>query len=281
MSKEFNPEGQNDLPQVKSKKTTAKKGNPKYAIEIYEPEKAFEPSEKLINRMQNQEKKKEVSELFKQMRCFLEEPIIKKHIKKKNAKIIVFCRNRPEFKFAESKTGEWFGEINPNIHTYQIYIGSKMNENGRHTDSNIKQLQAFNDDVSPALKLLYCVGLSSEDIHIKTADGVVMLHTTIPIPVNYKQQIDLAVKISNQTDSPIFDLVRSPHALMRAYEFIKKCQEEEDATQAKKIELADTVTQFLDLSYRLTDAYAKPPVTIEEKVDAVVADLEIKRAYQQ
>ena len=69
------------------------------------------------------------------------------------------------------------------------------------------ELNAFaGDNERNAIRLLYCVDMLNEGIHIKDVDGVVMLRPTIS-PIVYLQQIGrcLACSSDGSTSQVIFD----------------------------------------------------------------------------
>lgn len=73
------------------------------------------------------------------------------------------------------------------------------------------ELNAFaGDNERNAIRLLYCVDMLNEGIHIKDVDGVVMLRPTIS-PIVYLQQIGrcLACSSDGSTSPVIFDLVNN------------------------------------------------------------------------
>ena len=127
--------------------------------------------------------------------------IFKCHMPNRFAKLIVFCRNLEHIAQCREDMHRWLGP------------GKKIREYVCRSDekaANI-ELNAFaGDNERNAIRLLYCVDMLNEGIHIKDVDGVVMLRPTIS-PIVYLQQIGrcLACSSDGSTSPVIFDLVNN------------------------------------------------------------------------
>jgi len=65
---------------------------------------------------------------------------------------------------------------------------------------------AFIGDSSEYLKLLYCVDMLNEDIHVDNVDGSILLRHMIS-PIIYKWQIEHALSTGKKKNPVIFDIV--------------------------------------------------------------------------
>lgn len=127
--------------------------------------------------------------------------ILKCHMPNRFAKLIVFCRNLEHIAQCREDMHRWLGP------------GKKIREYVCRSDEKAAdiELNAFaGDNERNAIRLLYCVDMLNEGIHIKDVDGVVMLRPTIS-PIVYLQQIGrcLACSSDGSTSPVIFDLVNN------------------------------------------------------------------------
>mgnify|MGYP002566034638 FL=1 len=127
--------------------------------------------------------------------------IFKCHMPNRFAKLIVFCRNLEHIAQCREDMHRWLGP------------GKKIREYVCRSDEKAAdiELNAFaGDNERNAIRLLYCVDMLNEGIHIKDVDGVVMLRPTIS-PIVYLQQIVrcLACSSDGSTSPVIFDLVNN------------------------------------------------------------------------
>ena len=127
--------------------------------------------------------------------------IFKCHMPNRFAKLIVFCRNLEHIAQCREDMHRWLGP------------GKKIRKYVCRSDEKAAdiELNAFaGDNERNAIRLLYCVDMLNEGIHIKDVDGVVMLRPTIS-PIVYLQQIGrcLACSSDGSTSPVIFDLVNN------------------------------------------------------------------------
>lgn len=125
--------------------------------------------------------------------------VFKKHMKDKNGKYIVFCADYEHMQDMLSTSKEWFVDVDPLPHIYIAY------SNNAETS---KAFEDFKNDNSNHLKLLYCIDMLNEGIHVDDVSGVVLLRPTIS-PIIYKQQIGRALSASKCKDTVIFDIVNN------------------------------------------------------------------------
>jgi superfamily II DNA or RNA helicase len=157
-------------------------------------------------------KMQQAKRMINDLDCGIEK-IFKKHIPNKNGKYIVFCPNIERLVQTAKECDSWFAEVNHNIHKYSVYSSNPDSE---------KQFEDFkNDGGNTALKLLFCVDMLNEGVHIDGVEGVIMLRATQSANVFY-QQLGRALSCSNATAHPvIFDIVNNYETGDTAQEYAK------------------------------------------------------------
>ena len=101
------------------------------------------------------------------------------HITNKCGKYIVFCANKEHMDEMVSHVLEWFAGVNPDVVVYEAYSDDP------NTD---KAFADFKTDTSDRLKLLFCIDMLNEGVHVEGISGVILFRPTIS-PIIYKQQI--------------------------------------------------------------------------------------------
>ena len=101
------------------------------------------------------------------------------HITNKAGKYIVFCANKEHMDEMVSHVPEWFAGVNPDVVAYEAYSDDP------NTD---KAFADFKTDTSDRLKLLFCIDMLNEGVHVEGISGVILFRPTIS-PIIYKQQI--------------------------------------------------------------------------------------------
>lgn len=121
------------------------------------------------------------------------------HITNKSGKYIVFCSGKEHMDEMISHVPEWFVSIDA---TPTIY---KALSDDPTTD---KAFAAFKADNSTHLKLLFCIDMLNEGVHVEGISGVILFRPTIS-PIIYKQQIGRALTAGDSTTPLILDVVNN------------------------------------------------------------------------
>ena len=177
---------------------------PTYVISIYAYQRELERYADRVNRIKNVGIRKKGNEQIEALRRALEKAdgldvVFKKHIRDKTGKFIVFCSNIEHLKEMVSKVPEWFSGVDTAPHVYAAYS---------YLPEANSAFQDFKEDNSEHLKLLFCIDMLNEGIHVDDISGVVLSRPTVS-PIIYKQQIGRALS-ANKTKSPIiFDIVNN------------------------------------------------------------------------
>ena len=123
--------------------------------------------------------------------------VFEHHITNKSGKYIVFCVGKEHMDEMVSHVPEWFAGVNPEVVVYEAY------SNDPNTD---KAFADFKTDTSDRLKLLFCIDMLNEGVHVEGISGVILFRPTIS-PIVYKQQIGRALTAGDNTTPLILDVV--------------------------------------------------------------------------
>ena len=181
---------------------------PKYVVPDFIREDELESLLEKINSVEDERKeelKAEYDELVKKSDKAKGIPdLLKENITEQDGKYIIFCKDIEDMKDKMSKAKEWFGEIDGEPEIYGIH--SKDN-------TSSKQLQAFNNSSSKHLKLMYCVGMIDEGVHLNNISGVILAAKTGSRPT-YLQRIGRAISSGrDKKQSLVIDLVNNNEIL--------------------------------------------------------------------
>ena len=161
---------------------------PEYVLSIYSCSKDIEKYQSRIRRAKTKATRDEAQKKLDALRRSLEnaaglDMVFTKHIKDRHGKYIVFCSNVEHLRETEAHIREWFSGVDSNPVIYKAY--------SEDTESS-KAFDAFRKDDSPHLKLLLCIDMLNEGIHVDGVSGVILLRPTVS-PIVYKQQIGRAL----------------------------------------------------------------------------------------
>jgi hypothetical protein len=119
----------------------------------------------------------------------------------KPGKYIVFCANVTHMREIAGKAREWFARVDKRPRIYMTYAANPAA--GR-------EYEAFKQDNHPGLRLLYCIDMLNEGIHVEDISGVILSRPTAS-PIIYKQQIGRALSADKNTSANpvIFDIVNN------------------------------------------------------------------------
>ena len=119
---------------------------------------------------------------------------------KKDGKYIVFCSGRKHMEEMEALAGQWYGALDPSPTVYRAAYDNSLSP---------EEVKRFSADRSGHLKLLFCIDMLNEGVHVADVDGAVLLRPTAS-PTLYLQQVGRALSVpdeSKEAQPVIFDLV--------------------------------------------------------------------------
>lgn len=193
---------------------------PKYVIAMYSYKKELEQLKKRIQALSNQGLITENQKLLEQLRRALEQAegldiVFEKHMEKKNGKYIVFCSSKEHMDEMKEQVSTWFRRVDREPRIYTAFY------NDTATD---REFREFKKDNSAHLKLLFCIDMLNEGVHVDDVDGVILLRPTVS-PIIYLQQIGRALSAGSGKTPVIFDLVNNFDSLS-CIDCLKKEMEE-------------------------------------------------------
>ncbi len=175
---------------------------PKYVLTLYAFEQECERYQRRICKTGGAAGK-QAEILLSKLRRRLEEAdgicrIFERHMPDHKGKYLVFCSDRAHMEKLLSCVPAWFGAVDPAPHIYQVYAENTQAK---------EVFSCFKADESEHLKVLFCIDMLNEGIHVDGLAGVILCRTTVS-PIVYKQQIGRALSAAAGTPV-IFDLVNN------------------------------------------------------------------------
>lgn len=178
---------------------------PTYISALYTFDEEIEKAKKKINKFMNsEEEKKELTKQLEAAKRKLElshgvSEILKKHIKSKSGKYIVFCQNIEHLNTMQPIVGSWFSKAGFETRTYTVH--SKMT-------GKDKEFLAFKNNNDDCIRLLFGINSFNEGIHLDDISGIIMIRPT-QSNIIYLQQLGRALNAGTSNNSIVFDLVNN------------------------------------------------------------------------
>lgn len=179
---------------------------PKYVGALYTLDDELEKlRQKVENATNTSEEKQEFYKKINIMRSQIEKSygmpiILNKHIKNKEGKFIIFCKRKKHLIEIKDTVINWFKTAGfKNINAYEVYSDYENKD---------AEYKAFCDDTSHNLKLLFCVNMLNEGLHLENISGVLLLRPTRSMIV-FLQQIGRAIEANNTNMPVIIDAVNN------------------------------------------------------------------------
>lgn len=92
--------------------------------------------------------------------------------------------------------------------TGEIHLSYRAKRSSVTPSNNINTINTTDQQKLSHLKLLYCIDMLNEGIHVDDVDGVILLRPTVS-PIIYLQQIGRALSAGSKNQPVIFDLVNN------------------------------------------------------------------------
>lgn len=184
---------------------------PTYVISMYSYQEEMKRLQKRVEAESSAEEKNpnlkaNQEKILEQLRRSLEQAdgldvVFKRHMKRKDGKYIVFCADKEHMTEMISHVKEWFHLVDSAPHIYSVYYDNPA------TSQDFADYKA---DESDHLKLLFCIDMLNEGIHVEGIDGVILLRPTVS-PILYLQQIGRALNTGKGEEfhPVIFDIVNN------------------------------------------------------------------------
>ena len=170
--------------------------------------------------------------------------VFAKHLTR--GKYIAFCANIEHMHDMVKKVPQWFGGVDAEPHVYSVWADSP---------SARDDYAAFRADETDHLRLMFCVDMFNEGIHVENIDGVILFRPTIS-PIIYKQQIGRALSALKGGTPLIIDAVNNFESLysissireeMREFASYYRNEHREDELAVEHFEIIDEVRECRQL----------------------------------
>ena len=177
-------------------------GAPRYVLSAYRLDKDLQKYARKVRGAKNKAVREEAEKYYEALRRTLEkadglDKVFEKNLPDRTGKYIVFCSDYEHLTEMTEKVPEWFGGIDKEPHIYKAYS---------EDPETSKAFAAFKADESEHLKLLFCIDMLNEGVHVEGVSGVILLRPTVS-PIIYKQQIGRALSAGRKKQTAIFDVV--------------------------------------------------------------------------
>ena len=193
---------------------------PIYINGIYSLQEEIKRAESNIEKISNEEAKKELRKDIEEAKRHLEQAeglddIFAKYAgDKKEGKYIVFCNDINDMHKKMQESNKWFEKVGETrIYEVSYRKSDKLNED------TIKRFKEEGEKIN----LLFCVDKLNEGVHVDGIDGVIMLRKT-GSPIVYTQQLGRALSVGNEGTPIVFDLVNNIDSSKYIYEFMERVQ---------------------------------------------------------
>ena len=177
---------------------------PKYVTTVYQYQKTLAKYQARVDNLRTPGIQDVNQKYLDALRRALEQAegldlVFQHHITQTSGKYIVFCANKEHMDEMVSHVPEWFSGVNPNVAVYEAY-SDDPNTNKAFAD--------FKMDTSSRLKLLFCIDMLNEGVHVEGISGVILFRPTIS-PIIYRQQIGRALTAGDNSTPLILDVVNN------------------------------------------------------------------------
>lgn len=192
---------------------------PKYVGALYELDDELERLRKKVEQATNtKEEKQEFCKKIDLMRSQIEKSygipiILNKHIKDKEGKYLVFCKKKRHLQEIKETVIGWFRTAGcKNINAYEVYSDYENKD---------AEYKTFCEDTSHNLKLLFCVNMLNEGLHLENISGVLLLRPTRSSIV-WHQQIGRAIEANNTNIPVIIDAVNNFSSIGQSMKLLRE-----------------------------------------------------------
>lgn len=201
---------------------------------------------KMKNATNSDEEKKEFYQKINTMRSQIEKSygmpiILNRHIKDAEGKYIVFTKNKKHLEEIKDTVIGWFKTAGfKNVNAYVVHSSYEKKD---------AEYKAFCEDASHSLKLLFCVNMLNEGLHLKNISGVLLLRPTNS-SIIWHQQIGRAIEANNVNTPVIIDAVNNFSSIGQGMDLLQEvknaiAKEKEDNPNFDDSDFVDIDTFFV------------------------------------
>lgn len=259
---------------------------PKYVLSVFPYQSMLASYESRVRSLRSKPAQHQAEQALEALRRALAQAdgldvIFARHMAEPHGKYLLFCANAEHMAEMMAKAPEWFRLVDPAPHVYSVLA---------EDPESVRTFRAFQADESDHLKLLYCVDMLNEGIHVSGVNGVVLLRPTVS-PIVYKQQIGRALSAGKQTEPVIFDIVLNIENLTsidavqeEMQTVVDFCRQngEADAIVNERFRVVDEVRSCMELFARLNESLSASWESMYRSAQQYFlenGDLEVPRRY--
>lgn len=175
---------------------------PKYVLSVFRYQQSLEKYELRARYARGKATRDAAEEILEKLRRTLDmadglDVLFDRHMTDRNGRYLIFCANAEHMRNMMSNVPDWFHRVEAHPHVYSAYSDDPETS---------RAFADFKTDNSPHLKLLFCIDMLNEGIHVPNVSGVILLRPTVSLIV-YKQQSGRALSATRETIPVIFDIV--------------------------------------------------------------------------
>ncbi len=171
-----------------------------------------------------------------------------------------FCKNKKHLREIKNTVIEWFKTAGfKNINAYEVYSDYENKD---------AEYKAFCDDTSHNLKLMFCVDMLNEGLHLENISGVLLLRPTKSMIV-FLQQIGRAIEANNANIPVIIDAVNNFSSIGQGMELLRGIK---DAVAKEK----ESDPDFVDSGFENIDTF----FVLEQVIEIQKMFVEIENRLQ-
>ena len=196
--------------------------------------------------------------------------ILRKHLDKDARRVIVFCSHIDTLEQMKSEVRRWFCEAG-----FTVAGSYTLHCNLKDTDKR-EQMRGFEADNDTGVKLMFCVDMLNEGIHVPRVSAVLMLRTTSS-HIIYMQQMGRCLTTANTEKPLVLDMVdnitttTAIRGLQEEFNLLDKLHAKKEKREPRKFEVIDYtlgVKKLIDKLAPINHKY-KRILTFEEHLNIV------------
>lgn len=179
---------------------------PKYVTTVFQYDKDLTRYEQRVRNLRSPGLQAVNDKYLEALRRALEKAdgldiVFKKYLTR--GKYLVFCANLAHMNEMIAQVPHWFTGVDAHPHLYRAYSDDPATSTA---------FAKFKEDKSDHLRLLFCIDMLNEGVHVPEISGVILFRPTIS-PIIYKQQIGRALIAGDKKTPVIIDVVNNVEGL--------------------------------------------------------------------
>lgn len=176
--------------------------------------------------------------------------ILRKHLDKDARRVIIFCSHIETLEQMKSEVCGWFREAGFALAGSYI-LHSQMKDSEQR-----QQMRGFEADNDSGVKLIFCVDMLNEGVHVPRVSAVLMLRTTSS-RIIYMQQMGRCLTAANTEKPLVLDMVdnitttTAIKGFQEEFELLEREQAEKEHREPRKFEVVDYTLGVVKLIEKL------------------------------